>query len=107
MERLKLTVIQGNSLTEVAQVEHAGISEPWECLVPVQLDLMYIARVILYTADEQIAQGMLHALLVGWLLQGDNRGKWSLWEQPALLFCYSPVMNSTCVGMEISEEAGL
>ena len=102
MERLKLSVIQGNSLSVVARVEHSGISEPWEWLVRVQLDLMYIVRVILYTADEQIAQGMLYALSVGWLLEGDKRGKWSLWEQPALLFCYMPVMNSTCVGMEIS-----
>lgn len=107
MEGLKLSVVQGNSLAEVARVEHAGISEPWEWLVHVQLDLMYIVRVILCTADEQIAQGMLYALLAGWLLQGDKRGKWSLWEQPASLFCYTPAMNSTCVGTEVSKEAGL
>lgn len=73
----------------------------------VQLDLLYVGRVILSTADEQIVQGMLYGLLVGCLLQGDKRGKWSLWEQPALLFCYPPVMNSPCVGTEISKEVGL
>jgi len=56
LERLKFSVIQRNSLTEVARVEHV---EPWEWLVHVQLDLMYIVCVILYTADEQIAQGIL------------------------------------------------
>lgn len=73
MERLKLGVIQGNSLTEVARVEHAAISEPWEWLVHAPLDLMYILCVMLHTADEQIAQGTLYALLVGRLLQGDKR----------------------------------
>lgn len=107
MERLKFSVVQGNSLTEVTRMEHAGISEPWEWLMRVQLDLMCVVRVILYTADEQIAQGMLYVFSGGWLLRGDKRGKWSPWDQPALLFCYTPVMNSTCVGTEISKEAGL
>lgn len=73
MERLKLGVIQGISLTEVAHMEHTAFSESWEWLVHVQLDLMYILCVMLYTADEQIVQGMLDALLVGRLLQGDKR----------------------------------
>lgn len=51
-------------------LEHIGMLKPREWLLHVQLDLVRAGRVMLSTADEQIEQGMLYVLLVGWLLQG-------------------------------------